>query len=264
VDKSPEPITRARIRDDLSALGLQSGDTVLVHSALSKIGWVPGGPVAVVQALMDVLTPSGTLVMPTHTTDNSDPAAWQNPAVPQSWWDTIRDHMPAFDPHITPTRGMGRIVECFRSFPDVIRSDHPQVSFAAWGHHATFITSDHALESDVGEESPLARIYDLDGQVLLLGVPHGNNTSLHLAEYRSDYPGKGFKQQGAALTVNGVREWVSYSAFDTNEEDFDTVGATFEESIGYTPGRIGLAESRLLSQRALVDFAVEWFAEHRR
>src|SRR5690349_7103098 len=61
------------------------------------------------------------------------------------------------------------------------------VSFAAWGRHALPITANHALDYGLGEHSPLARLYDLDGSVLLLGVGYERRTSLHLAEYRAPY-----------------------------------------------------------------------------
>jgi aminoglycoside 3-N-acetyltransferase len=56
----------------------------------------------------------------------------------------------------------------------------------------------------------LSRLYDLDGSVLLLGVDHDNNTSLHLAEYRADWPGKAYVTSGAAMLVDGERQWVSF------------------------------------------------------
>ncbi|OSC63358.1 AAC(3) family N-acetyltransferase, partial [Streptomyces sp. 4F] len=74
----------------LRELGVRSDDTLLVHSSLSSLGWVCGGPVAVVQGLLDALGPDGTLVVPTQTGDLSDPALWQNPPVPREWWDTVR------------------------------------------------------------------------------------------------------------------------------------------------------------------------------
>ncbi len=105
-------------------------------------------------------------------------------------WQTIRDTMPAYEADRTQTRGMGATAEVFRSGREAIRSNHPAGSFAAEGPLAAEITGDHSLAWSLGERSPLARIYDRDGWVLLLGVGHDHNTSLqtsldHLRRHRS-------------------------------------------------------------------------------
>src|SRR5690606_25891005 len=103
------------------------------HASLKSLGWVCGAQVAVVEALLDALGPEGTLVVPTHTSNNTDPAGWENPPVPKSWWDTIRLQTPPFDPLVTPGSHMGAISECVRRWPGANRSNHPCVSFAAIG-----------------------------------------------------------------------------------------------------------------------------------
>jgi len=263
IDGSERPATRDSLVADLRALGVAPGMTVMAHAALSRIGYVAGGAHAVVLALLDAVGESGTLVMPTHSTDLTDPADWANPPVLAEWQATIRDGMPAYDPMITPTREMGAVVECFRHVPGLIRSDHPTVSAAAVGPNAAFVTADHELRDGLGERSPQGRIYELDGYVLLLGVTQVNNTSLHLAERRSAPPDARWRPQSSPLLVDGERQWVTYECLDDDPSDFGTVGEAFAASGAERSAPVGAGTGLLMSSRDVVDFATDWMNEHR-
>ena len=264
IERTERANTIETLSSELRSLGVAPGMVLLVHASLSSIGWVCGGAVAVIRALERVLGPEGTLVMPTMSGDLTDPRDWQHPPVPESWKETIRACAPPFEANVTPSRSMGAIAETFRTMPGVLRSNHPHCSFAALGRHAARVTARHELDFGLGEGSPLARIYDLDGRVLLLGVGHANNSSLHLAEYRTDYPGKKELPNGAPLLINGERRWVEVRDLDLDADDFETIGAALEgDSDCVQIGRVGLAESRLIPQRTLVDFACRWMSAHR-
>lgn len=263
MDNTQHPLTVGSLAEQLRDCGLRPGQTVLVHMAMGKLGWVIGGAEAVILAFLEVLGPEGTLMMPAHTPDNSDPADWQNPPIPEGWKPLVRDHTPAFNPDTTPTRMMGAVAELFRTWPGTVRSNHPMDSFAAHGPNAEFLTHDHLLEEGVGERSPIGRLYELDGYVLLLGVSHENNTSLHLAEHRADYPGKRPLQTGSAMLVEGQRKWITFETLYLHDADFSELGEAFETEFHVAISRVGLAEARFFRQRAVVDFAVAWMEKNR-
>ncbi|MHA6532337.1 AAC(3) family N-acetyltransferase [Paenibacillus sp. BAC0078] len=260
-----ELITVETLAADFRSLGVQEGMTLLLHSSFKSLGqWVAGGPVAVILALEQVLGEEGTLVMPTHSSDLTDPSGWSNPPVPESWWQSIREQMPAYDPDLTLLRGMGIIPDTFRKQKGVRRSSHPIHSFAAWGKHRDVIIDGHALEYGLGERSPLARIYELNGSVLLLGVDNYNNTSLHLAEYRAEYAGKQEVIAGAPMLAGGVRQWVEFKDCNWNSDDFARIGEEFGQETGrITYGTIAAAAAELIPQREIVDYAVKWLGRNR-
>ncbi|MFO7929412.1 MAG: AAC(3) family N-acetyltransferase [Candidatus Humimicrobiaceae bacterium] len=165
---------------------------------------------------------------------------------------------------ITPARGMGRVAECFRKQEGVLRSSHPHYSFCARGRLARKITGEHSLDFGLGNNSPLAKIYQAGGYVLLIGVGHESNTSLHLAEYRAHYPRKKRMQVWAPVIEGGKRVEKNFMDIDLDCGDFERVGKDYERDVRLARGNIGKASARLFSQRSLVDFALKWMEKHRR
>lgn len=258
------PVTPISLAGDLRALGVRPGMLLNVHCAMSKLGWVVGGAQSVVGALLEVLGPEGTLMMPAHSAQLSDPANWKRPPAPETWWATIRAEMPAYDPERTPTRFMGAVAELFRSWPGVLRSDHPQTSHAAIGPLAGEIVRGHPLECLFGDESPIGRLYALDGHVLLLGVDHGNNTVLHLAEDQAEFPGKHRHTEGAPVMEAGERRWQAFEPVQVSDDDFAELGEAFAATGLEIRGLVGSAQARLMRAREVVDFARPWLETSRR
>jgi len=260
------PHTRSSIAEQARVIGVQPGSVLLVHSSLKAIGgWIAGGAESVVLGLEDAIGEEGTLVMPTQSSELTDPAIWMNPPLDPRWWDLVRDEMPVYDPDMTLTTGMGAIPETFRKQRGTIRSSHPHLSFAARGPQAARVTDNHSLGYGLGEGSPLARLYERDAWVLMLGTGYGTNTSFHLSEYRANYRGKKELRPKAKVIGGNGPEWVSFGDINFDSDDFERMGADFEteRSTSVSRGKIGQAECRLIRQRVLVDYAVRWLELYR-
>lgn len=244
-------------------LGIRLGDVIIVHTALSSFGYVCGGAQVVIEALMESVGTNGTIVMPTQSWKNLDPDKGVHWEVDEIYWQLIRENWPAYDKRITPSDNMGIVAEVFRTWPGVLRSEHPARSFAAWGLQSEQIVKEHELENIFGENSPLHKIYQLDGKILLLGVDFDKCTSLHLAESLAKCP-KRYTTEHSAIMNNGIREWVSYNTLDVDDSDFLELRKQFEEENTIAREYIGNAEIKYFSQKKLVDFAIEWFEKNRR
>lgn len=152
--------------------GIERGDSILVHSSLSSLGWVEGGAEAVVEALIAAVGPDGTVLFPTLTGSPND-----SPARP-----------PEFDARSTPC-WTGAIPEAARNRPDAVRSLHPTHSVVAIGRLARWFASGHELvHTPCGFGSPYDKLADIGGRIVLVGVTQSVNTSFHSAEEIANVP----------------------------------------------------------------------------
>ena len=257
-------VIKSDIADALRAVGLQRGDSVMVHTSLGKIGYVCGGAQAVIEALTETVGEDGTIMMPTQSWKNLDPETGVHWDADETDWDRIRENWPAYNKAITPTNTMGAVAEMFRSWPGAVRSDHPARSVAVWGKHAEYLTENHDISDIFGDTSPIGKLYELDGKVLLIGVDYDKNTSIHLADVRAEYPGKHTCVEHSAVMENGKRVWKAYETLFVDGEDFTDIGAAFETAHSVNTAIIGGAKIKMMKQRELVDFAVAWIEKNRK
>ncbi|MBO4374263.1 MAG: AAC(3) family N-acetyltransferase [Lachnospiraceae bacterium] len=258
-----KPVTKNDIRSAFREVGLKKGSTVMVHTSLSAIGYVCGGAQTVIEALTETVGTDGTLMMPTQSWKNLDPETGVHWDVDEEYWDIIRENWPAYDRLITPTNTMGAVSEMFRTWPGAQRSEHPARSVAAWGKNAQYLVSGHDLSDIFGDTSPIGKLYEFDGDVLMIGVDYDKNTSIHLADVRADYPGKHNCIEHSAVKENGKRIWKEYETLFVDGEDFIQIGTAFEQVCPVRKTTLGNAVLRLMKQRELVDYAVSWIQANR-
>ena len=165
VNPAPREFSKQELADDLRRIGIKAGDKLMVHSSLKSLGRVQGGPQAVVRALQEVLTPDGTLMMPSF--NHGHP--WE--AGGEGFYDPLR----------TPTSN-GAIPDAFWRTSGVRRSLDPTHPVACWGKDALQYTQFHHRTLTMGEQSPLGLLARDGGMALMLGVGYKPNTYHHVVE----------------------------------------------------------------------------------
>lgn len=260
IAQTPTPQTRAGMAEELQTMGLRAGDLVMVHTSQSRLGWICGGEQAVISALQDVLGPDGTLAMPGFSSQLSDPADWSSPPVPKDWVQQVRDNMPVFDLDKTPTRGMGRVAELFRKWPETRRSSHVVDSILANGRLASEIIADHPFSGSFGPQSPIGKMNAMGAKVLLLGADYMSCSCFHLAE--SDLPGIAPMHESHPIErVQGVTRWHSVLQPQMFEGHFGEIGVVLDAQPDVvTQGFSGAA--RLFSMDTAVATARAWLLEN--
>lgn len=260
------PVTKKWLVDDLRALGVREGMLLMVHTSLSKLGWVIGGAHTVIAALREVVGESGTIVMPGFSRHITEPSYWQKPPVPEEWWQTIRDEAPAYDERTVMPHGMGVVPLCFQLHEGVKRSAHPSSGWLAQGPLAKELTADHRLDMEHVEDSPKGYCYRTGAYVLSLATQR--TTILHFAENLTDYPGREIRHVGTTMLVDGERRWVEYDDLEGDDEDFEQIRQEFMASHPAGPDTwsardVAYGGSRLFKVKPLVDFACGWIKANR-
>lgn len=221
-------ITRDQLVKQILYLGVEAGGVLLVHTAFSKVSLVEDGPIGLIRALWTALGSDGTLVMPSMTDDDEV----------------------LFELKTSPCKGMGVVADTFWRLPGVLRSDSPH-AFAAVGPHAAEITAPHPVDLPHGPDSPVGRVHELDGQVLLLGVGHDADTTIHLAEYLG---GARYRRKKRAIILNGGKPtWIDYGEIDHCCQNFALVDGWLDEKGLQLRGKVGHAEARLARSRDIVE-----------
>lgn len=260
-------VTKSRIISDLRQLGVAAGQCIMLHVSVKAIGEIVGGPDVVLDALLEVLTPSGTLMMGVGWEDD--------PYTMADWPDEKRQaylaECPPFDPLTSrANRQWSILCEYIRTRSGAHRSSHPGHSFVAIGAKAKWLVEPHPLLYGFGAGTPLARFVEAGGSVLMLGAPLCTATLLHHAECLANISNKRIVRYEAPVLNEGRRTWASVEEFDTNNGIVDWQGADYFELILASfiaagkakQGQAGGAGSYLLDAQLLIAWAVKWMERH--
>ncbi|MBA2706263.1 MAG: AAC(3) family N-acetyltransferase [Gemmatimonadaceae bacterium] len=254
--------TRSKIAQDLRSLGLERGDTVMVHASVRAIGEIAGGPDEIHLAIKDVITSEGCLFMYAGCPSYSDEVG-RGHLSPEDEKE-ILEKLPVFDANSARSdRSNGALVEFLRTYPGSSVNQHV-ARFVAWGRRTEFLHSTQPWHYAYGRDSVLDRFVTLDGKILLLGSDHDNVTFLHYAEHIVDIPDKRVVRFQVPVEENGLRVWRAAEEFDTSrgahanwsEHFFAEIVDGYLTASGNAGGTVGDARSYLFSARSLLEFAL--------
>ncbi len=247
----------------LSALGVESGDGVFIHTALGKIGHVIGGPRGLIEALIETVGDRGLIGMPGFSRDAYDPTYFVDADLSPQQHQHVRSQVPGFDPVRSDVRQNGAVAEAFRSWPGVVRSNHPTSSVLLLGHDAAEFAADHDPHDwATGPHTPWGRLQDRPAmKILLIGVGWNRCSALHAAESVASHRRTVVRDirhgpDGAWITAPDVE--------DDLGRLFPLAGQAWEETGAVITGKIGNADCRLTGYGALVTFAAGWIGRQNR
>ena len=248
-------ITKEFLLKQLREMGIVAGDHLMVHSAMSKIGYLAEGPKTFVDALLEAVGPTGTVCMP------SSP-------VKKLQLDFIRE-APVFDVLNTPS-AMGAITEYFRNLPETYRSLHPTEPVCANGRLAKEIVSGHFGEpTPYTTNSPWKKLMEAGGKILYVGVTLDNaGTHLHTLEDAVDFKYPVYYPELFRVGVideNGAKHEVETRVHNpefSKRRRCDELIPLFERENVLQKTKLGKAECLLLDANAMFDCMVKNYQEH--
>ena len=239
-----------------SKLGVVKGMDLFVHSSLKSLGFVVNGAIDVIDSLINIVDiNSGTILMPSHSGQMTDPIYWKNPPINKDLIETVRKNMKPFSSKLTPIRGRGIIPETFLRYNRVKRSTHPLNSVSALGRKANFYTRDHDFNNPEGLQSPLGKMYQNNGYALLIGTTRC--TAIHLAEYIADVEYLYEDQPSVLLESKGIKSFEKIDRYPSSSENFDKMLPELLERNVVKKINFNNSYHYLFKIKTVVDFAFE-------
>lgn len=249
--------TKEDIVVQLQNIGVQRGMLLLVDSNSAQLGYIGGGIQTFIEALMEAVGYDGTIVMPSFTPRNVDPACHDAQRIDRECWNTVRENSASFNRKLSVDQHSDEMILQFMRNDGVVRSYHPIYSFLAWGKYAKIICEKHPLHFGLSKESPLGRLSELNAFVLLAGCSYEACTMFQLARYSGEQ--LPIKIISAPIEQNKHLVWKDMLDLELDNTGFDVIGEVMEERKIVKNMYINTARCRFFSAREAVNIATAFF-----
>ena len=252
--------TKEDLCELLSSLGVQKGMVIFLQANMKKLGYITGGEQTLLEALMETVGYDGTIVMPSFTPQMADPSCLKQ-AIDRESWELVRKHAQPFDRRLSAPHKCDPLIHQFLRNEGVVRSYHPLYSFSAWGKYAKLICDKHPLHFGLNQDSPLGKVVEFNGFVLMLGCDYKDCVMFQLARYRDAQ--QPIRIISAPIEINKKRIWKDMLDLDYNYKNFDDVGEAMEDRYIVKTAMLNNGLCRLFSAREAQNLATAYFHIHR-
>ncbi|MCF7924671.1 MAG: AAC(3) family N-acetyltransferase [Candidatus Izimaplasma sp.] len=260
IEKTKTPITKSDIISGLKSLGITKYSRLEVHSSLSAFGFVVNKEYDIIDALLEVVS-DGVIIMPAHTSEMTNPRDWENPPVPKDWFEIIEKNRKPFDPQIFMPERVGQVAKTFLSYPKVKRTLHPEVSLSIYNNTGDVSWYNHSFD-DRELISPLYKLKEEHGKILMMGTDFFTCSSVHLSEFLSDYSTIDSYNYQIKIDDKIKKVKVITKYFDDDDMNFKAISEEYirqyKNTDDYKQVKVGLATLTLIDAYKLYEIAKEF------
>lgn len=259
------PITKDDIIKGLKTLGIDKGSKLEVHASLSAFGYVVNKAYDIIDALMELVS-EGVIIMPAHTSEMTNPRDWENPPVPKAWFEIIEKYRRPFDADVVIPDRLGQVATAFFNYPNVKRTNHPEVSLSVYNQTNDPHWLDHSFD-DRDLIHPLYKLTQEGGKILMMGTDFMTCTSIHLSEFMCDHATISHYDYMIKIGGKTIKKTITTKYFDDDDLNFKEISKryinTYKDTDDYKQVKVGLATLTLIDAKKLFDIAKDFHLNYK-
>ena len=251
-------ITKEDLIEHLKSIGIQKGMVLYVQSSLEYFSYICGGNRTLVEALQEVVGYDGCIVTNAFSYKNTDPLDRDIDRFKPYQIEIVRDAMPSFSKKLTPSNN--KLANQMMRHEGVYRSNHPIHSFIAWGKYAKLICDKQPLHFSLSKDSPLGKLCELNGFVLLLGIKYEGADIFKVGRVNDrDTP---IRIVSSPIERRGKKSFINMLEYDYNYKNTMEIQQMLKERQIVKETFIGRARCRLFNAKEALTLSSGYFHTH--